>query len=37
MPETYFRRNSLAVIAIEQVPDDPDRRRLALRVTCVQY
>jgi len=32
MPETYFRRTSLGVIAIEQVPDEPGRPRLALRV-----
>jgi hypothetical protein len=37
MPETYFRRNDPGVVAIEQVPDEPSRRRFALGVTFVQY
>jgi len=37
MPETYFRRNGLGVVSIEQVPDERGRRRLAAGATGVQY
>jgi hypothetical protein len=36
MPETYFRRNGVGVVAIEQVPNEPVDATCA-GVTNVQY